>query len=286
MEANNKLTKKIKFCKISDDKISFNGKVFFIKPSIADAYLNEKLGEVIADKIGLLHARYHLIKTDNVEYIISEDLNDFGNFILAEDLFRENNYSEKDIINLFCSTSLNQIDECLRVKYTNARELMADVIKMYFMDILTYNFDRNIKNWGVLEVNGKPKICLLDQGNIFSSLHRNVIHSFYDSNERAFERSHENEESDQEKLYNNFCLMLDDVINFFSVSSSEFLILAKEILLNLNPEFLRKEIETIEHKYDCKFSNNLFFQFGNLFDDKLRYLIGAFENGYKCRRRL
>ena len=125
--------------KLSDKgTININDTKYFYK--IDENHL-ELLVERIADLFGIKHVHYIPITYDNKDFYLSEDLNERGEFNTAEDLGISYNY-------------LDYIRDTLLYLYPNDYEkLMDQVIRMYYMDLMIHNIDRNVGNWGFLRDN-------------------------------------------------------------------------------------------------------------------------------------
>ncbi len=122
-------------------------KLYYYKRN--DAYV-EMLVEKIADLFGLKHAHYIPITIDGLNYYLSEDLNNQGTFSTAYDLGIDSN-SLRDISDSVLNLFPNDFDR-----------LIDDIIKMYFMDLMILNIDRHVSNWGFINKDNKPEICILD----------------------------------------------------------------------------------------------------------------------------
>lgn len=127
--------------------ISKDNKKYYFK--INNSYL-EILIEKIADLYDIKHAHYESINVQGFDYYISEDLGELGLFNTAEDLGIV--YNHLDYIR----------DTLLFLFPNNFDKLMDQVIKMYFMDLIILNMDRNIGNWGILEKNNDVDLYILD----------------------------------------------------------------------------------------------------------------------------
>ena len=113
--------------------------------------------EQIENLFGLNHAHYIPITVDGTKYYLSKDLNEIGPFTTAFDA------------GIF-SSNINDIRSFVMEEYPDDFDsLMNDIIKMYFMDLLLLNYDRNNNNWGFLDKDGHVQIYLLDNDNCFSA---------------------------------------------------------------------------------------------------------------------
>ena len=129
-----------------------NGKKHYFKRNDADV---EILMEKVCDLFGLKHAHYTPTTVDGLNYYISDDLNQNGSFTTAYDAGLESHH-------------ILDIRDFLLTHYPEDFDsLMDSVMKMYFMDLLTLNIDRNNENWGFITNNGHTELCLLDNDLAF-----------------------------------------------------------------------------------------------------------------------
>jgi hypothetical protein len=138
--------------KIVGDKgqVSIDNKVYYYKRN--DAYV-EILAERIADFFNLHHVEYIPITHNNLKYYLSEDLNSKGQFNTAYDLGIE-------------TYNFNEILEFIKKRY-NDDSIIEDLYKMFFMDLMILNIDRNNDNYGFLTKDGKTTLYVLDHGCCF-----------------------------------------------------------------------------------------------------------------------
>ena len=124
-----------------------NGKKYYFKRN--DAYV-EVLVEKIADLFGLKHAHYYPVILEEKRYYLSEDLNEHGFFETAFDAGID-------------TLDLRYIRDYVLNSYPNDFDhLMDEIMKMFFMDLMILNIDRNNCNWGFLTKDNHTDLCILD----------------------------------------------------------------------------------------------------------------------------
>lgn len=143
---------------------------FIAKPDFRNLSANELISKRLADIMGLICPKYYITEVKKQKYLLSEDLNQYGEFtnalIIAEKLKekKESSYSDIDI-NKISSNSLYSIWAYFESIYPleTSKELIAEVLRMYIFDVLFLNFDRELKNWGILTTSDNiPHIAILD----------------------------------------------------------------------------------------------------------------------------
>lgn len=231
-------------------QIFIRNKSYFIKSGKDNLFLKEKLGEHLAELIGLKHAIYDEFILDGKRIIITEDLNSRGEFLIAyEYFFNSCLMSIKDLRNLKDHISLNDIWAFFEESFYDSSTLMFEVIKMYLLDALLMNYDRNYFNWGIINENGELRICILDNTEMLEIELETNIHSYFD--EKVYEKNYDkfgfNRFSNEILKY--FSVTIDDLEHFLKISSSEFLDEFIRILSILTPAKIREEISEIENQY-------------------------------------
>ena len=120
----------------------------------------ELLVEQIAKLFDIKHVHYIPITYGNNNIYLSEDLNNYGEFKTAEDIGIK--YNNLDYIR----------DELLYIYPNDYERLMTQVIKMYYMDLMILNIDRNVGNWGFLkDKNNNINLYILDNELSFIGEH-------------------------------------------------------------------------------------------------------------------
>lgn len=122
--------------------MELGGKKYFVKQT--SRYEFEMLGLVLARLLDIKSPNCTIINIEK-PYIVSEDLNNFGNFYLMEEV---NNIESNTIAAI--NKSLSDID-------------IEEIIKMYLYDIIFQNCDRNKANYGIVE----NELYIIDNESIF-----------------------------------------------------------------------------------------------------------------------
>lgn len=188
------------------------GRKFYFKRNDADV---EILMEKIADFFQLNHAHYYPTTVHGLQYYISEDLNAKGNFVTAEDAGID-----------FHSTS--EIRDAILLKYPNDFEkIMKDFMKMYFMDLLTLNIDRNNGTWGFLQKDGHTELCVLD--NDLAFIYENSLMTSCENPNRS---------------------TMTEIENVLDTFPPEYIVLFLEMYQNLNTETLEKIMRDCEDEME------------------------------------
>ena len=138
---------------IVEDKgqIIINNKVYYYKRN--DTYI-EILGQLIADLFNIHHAKYIPITHNCLNYYLSEDLNNYGEFKTSQDIG-------------FDSFSFNNLLTMTKNIF-NDNNIITDLYKMYFMDLIVLNIDRNNDNYGFLIKDNKTDLYILDHDCCFT----------------------------------------------------------------------------------------------------------------------
>lgn len=258
MKFNEDLIKKIKN-NINDYIVEYryNNKSYIIKRNNND-FLQEKLGESVAELLNIEHAKYYRYENslEDIDVIISENLHDKGEFIEFYELLKDSKkYNENKFDDAKFSLSLYEIWDILEDTYNNTEQLMKDVIKVYIMDMIMLNFDRHYCNWGILTQDGKNKIAIFDNGHFLNPESRNVIHSYFNETERT--KAEKEDEIDTLYDFDNMkyiSVSINDIKKFVKESSEEFIEELETIISKLNNKYIEKEIEKLEKEYNDKIS--------------------------------
>ena len=199
--------------------IEISKKRKFIKPVNEFNLFGEITGMRIAELIGLKCAKYDFARIGDVKYILSDDIGEGTTFRLAQDIFN---------IEL---NSIIEIQAEIKKYFPNhEKDLMKDIIKIYIMDILTINFDRNSKNWGIKINNSKPEVWIFDNEYIFLNDGFPVIYF----NKFTSDLRHEGD-------INSFLMNIsEDVENFLNYEENFYQKLFYEILKILTPTVIKQ----------------------------------------------
>lgn len=210
---------------------------YLIKADYDKTGVNELIGKKLADIMGLVCPRYFLVEVDNDKYLLSEDLNQYGEFISALEIcenFKSHKKEDKSNEDITISdNSIYSIWNYLEDSFPleKSKELMNEIIRMYIFDILFLNSDRDLKNWGILtQTNGNVNIVIFDNELIF---YENT--SFPGISLTA-------------SLTELYPSVYDDFRIFLKESSSEFTSLFKYYFDLITPEFFKGLIEQIERR--------------------------------------
>lgn len=210
---------------------------YLIKADYDKTGVNELIGKKLADIMGLVCPRYFLVEVDNDKYLLSEDLNQYGEFISALEICENfKSHKKEDKSNEDMNISDNSIYSIWNYLEANfppekSKELMNEIIRMYIFDILFLNSDRDLKNWGILtQTNGNVNIVIFDNELIF---YENT--SFPGISLTA-------------SLTELYPSVYDDFRIFLKESSSEFTSLFKYYFDLITPEFFKGLIEQIERR--------------------------------------
>lgn len=180
--------------------------------------IKELIGYEVAQKMGVLCPQGKIVLLDGSYYFLSEDLNQYGKFMTAEDL------EIGDLIDEDCS--LYEIWNFLETKYGTAKEEMLDLIKIYIFDVLFFHFDRKKSNWGILFLkDGKRKVVMLDNEFLLIENKRDVMQTYV-----GFEKP--------QTVY-------DDFKKFLEESSEEFISLFDYYYNLFTPDYLEKLVSKI-----------------------------------------
>lgn len=209
---------------------------------------SEKKGiyEVIAKNIAMIMnikcPNYYITEINGEQYILSEDLNQYGKFQSAfdlyagikddyfaysmADLYKDESFYDEDAKKSLHGNSLYDIWAYLEENYDSntSKRLMQDVLKIYIFDILFLNSDRFLNNWGFLKTpDNKSNIVMFDNEYILAL---------------ACENHKTKEESDENKtikIQTNFLVSNPNVYEDFRV----FLRESSEEQTNLFSHYIR-----------------------------------------------
>ena len=143
--------------------------IMYIREDLEDEGLNELLGFQLA-KIFALNCQFHELTTiDKQNYIVSNSIENCGEFLIYYD------FSLND------SNNLDDIKNNLKANFNNSNELEEDLIKLYIFDLLFCNCGRHPINWGVLKTKYKNKLYVLENLYLFDTLYKPAICSGEDN---------------------------------------------------------------------------------------------------------
>lgn len=189
----------------------------------------EPLGEKIAEKLGLNHLNYHCIKIKDRFFVLSEYIEN----LQTADFYLLDEFSDTSDLSLY------DIWYVLEKNNIECEELMKDIIKMYFMDILLLNDDRKGANWAITN---EPIPRLLTFDNEFFL----AYNTFYTM-----------------RINSQFGRKTDDKIEdlkvFIRESSSEFVELIEQIFEIITSKELESMIKEIFNDLELSEEERLYF---------------------------
>lgn len=201
---------------------------YLIKADYDNTGVNELIGKKIADVMDLVCPKYFLVEVDNVRYLLSEDLNQYGKFInalkICHGLSKDIDISANSIYSVRA-----YIEKYFPVD--KSKKMMQEIIRMYIFDILFLNSDRDLQNWGILfQENGNQNIVIFDNELIF------------------YENTFFPGISLTASISTKYPQVYDDFRIFLKESSSEFISLFKDYFDLITPEFLKDLINQVERE--------------------------------------
>lgn len=208
-----------------DGKITIDGDLYHVKYACD---CDQILANNIASKLGIIVPNDYYIKYGDKSYYLSYSFNNYGKFKTAKELGIK-------------SDSLYDIWAFLEETYNKeeVKGLVYDLIKIFLFDIFTLSSDRNIGNYGILEINKEKHMVALDNEFIFSD---------YD----IVLRPNLNYE-DGLKKYTKLGNITDSIKTnmevfeyFLACTSNEFYGLIEEFFYKLTPEVIEEEFNNIE----------------------------------------
>jgi len=207
----------------------------------------ELIGEKLAHLFELKCPQYYLVEINSEKYVLSADLNQYGEFLTGANLkILENEYQSvplKDIYslkdhpsvpNILHGNSLYDIQAYFIANYPDqVIEIMHSILKIYFFDILFLNFDRNLSNWGILKNNNKVEVIIFDNEAMFDTLSIDACTLLMNIDFRKRKPN-----------------ILDDFKRFLRESSQEFIDLFKYYFDLITPEVLQNIMNEVESEHN------------------------------------
>lgn len=221
--------------------------------------INELIYTKIAKIIGIISPEVYVVGTnefnENEIFIVSEDLNAVGNFKTMGELGLKRS----------SSSSLSEIFTFLQNKFaldaTYKDELpyiYTDLMKLYFMDIFFSFWDRLPDNFGLISLDGKLALAILDNEYAFTDFIHNIS-SETDGNVWHQKRKKLNQVREEVKYQNCTVyekyreeLINNDLKNFYEGPYQEYARIYDNMYEVFTPQFLEeilKEIEAEEYIY-------------------------------------
>lgn len=215
---------------------------YLVKSNYKNKGINEQISKKLADILGLVCPSYYLVNVDNESFVLSEDLNQYGEFISALEICEKYKDSNVDVVDNITDNSLYSVWAFIENSYPDAtsKALMNEVLKMYIFDILFLNYDRDLKNWGILvQKDGTTNIVIFDNEFIFEQPEEDKVlmaetvaltSSINEFNPNTYE----------------------DFKRFIKDSSHQFIDLFKYYFDLITPDFLKGLIGQIERRDNIK----------------------------------
>lgn len=229
----------------SSEPININGINYFTKCHFVGVIYSEVIAEKLARELGLRCAPVEAVKINGEIYFLSQDLNSFGKFVVAENLKDEYIKRKKDTLDYENEPMKNSLYSWWHVFaeiYPNdVKALMDELIKIYLFDNIIMNYDRTEGNWGVIEEGGIPHIYIFDNECLLNK-YGIALSSSYDVLEAIF--TAKKDEIDEQLL---------NLFHFLEASDLEYLNLLEEMLRKITPEKFLEILNAIEEEYQDKF---------------------------------
>lgn len=209
------------------DTVSLSTGSYYVK-NTSDG-INDLIGARLAKEFNIICPDYYIIKVNGGKYLLSFDLNNLGEFQTFYDLDVERSDS---ILTLYDIWDFFE----KRNNYTYNFYLMTSIVKIYIFDILFVHWDRNLGNIGIIKIENKEEIAILDNEYVFSTDFPQNIVSYLDSDDMNICNENIREES------------MKDFINFLKYSSEEFIELFKYYYDLMNVEYFRNILDEVEQQ--------------------------------------
>ncbi|MCM1053726.1 MAG: hypothetical protein NC483_07120 [Ruminococcus sp.] len=220
--------------KNNHDWVNINGKNYYVKKHRVGIPFSEIIAKRIMDVLNIKNANYEAVIIDDELFYLSEDLNGYGTFVGSEIL-------KVKIASLYDYWTFLE-----KLYKDSAKELMAELIRVYLFDLVMMHADRNYANWGILTNQDGIHICTLDNELILASNSSSNITSYL-VEEREIPYS-----KYKSKIYKPFYKSeksLKEFENFLKSSSEEYVTYAERVLNLINPDLLNEIILSIENEY-------------------------------------
>lgn len=210
-----------------------NGTRYYVKECEDGFNLKEIIGKRLADLLGLRCASYDVVTINGKMFYLSKDLSELGN--------ARNLTLIGDINN-----SLYTIWFGLEKNFENSKELMEELIKIYFFDLLFLNSDRKKHNIVIVSSISNTHLYMIDNSLIFSKMRSEIFSSMtrYDELKNVKKIDWLN----KDKIHLE--LNIHNLDYFFNTSSQEFYNTFLEMYKKATPDTVRKVIEEIESEYN------------------------------------
>lgn len=206
-----------------DEWLEINHKRYFVKRQRTRLDYCEIVAEKIAARFGIICAHYEGLRMGHKIYLLSEDLASIGAFKPISE-YGPHNPSLYTFWELF---------ERIYPSYSN--QLLQELIRVYLMDIIIMNSDRNHTNWGIIITSSGPHICIFDNELILRGDDVKLTADFIDGDNLT-------------ALDDKPCLT-EELDYFLETSTEEYLLLFEEMLNTLTPEVFEQILNEVEEEY-------------------------------------
>lgn len=209
--------------------VTIEGKKYYVKKWRTRLGYSEVIADKIASMYGIRHASYTAVKVDNKLYFLSEDLEYLGNNLITSDVFKVKNASLYEYWHYFH-----------RFFPRYEEKLINELVRVYLMDIIISNPDRNQGNWGILEEQGIPSIVIFDNELIMRGEETKISSYYMEKDNRNY----------MKKPNYSTHPPLEDLDNFLKESSEEYIIMFRKMLDKLTPDIFKSLLLSIESEYN------------------------------------
>ncbi len=199
---------------------------------------SELIGSLIGRDLGFITPNIKIIMpketNDSERWIISENLNNYGKFYLAQDLGIDD-VKNSSLPSILASLKLRFPDEDLSSLY-------EDVVKLYLFDIFLCNGDRCSVNWGVVRGEDGLHVAIFDNETLMDDSVVYDISSFYDGSTWLKDVEYNSKETRIRKLKEDLTHFLEDPFN-------PYLDTFQEMLDIMTPEYFKSIIDKIQNEH-------------------------------------
>lgn len=215
--------------------MTINGTRYYVKECEDNYSLKEVVGKRLADILGIRCAEYEVVSANGTMYYLSRDLNELGsarNLTLIGDI----------------NNSLYTIWNGLDKTFENSKELMKELIKIYFFDLLFLNSDRKKHNILIVNSISNTHLYMVDNSLIFSDMRSELFSGMtrYDDLKNVRKIDCLNKDN----LYLD--MNLHNLEYFLETSDRKFIEIIKEMFLKASPIIIKEVIEGVEKAYNYK----------------------------------
>lgn len=229
-----------------DSEVIIDGKIYHVKVAVDDG--EAIIANNIAKLVDIIVPNDYYIKYKDKCYYLSYSYNNEGYFKTAKELGIK-------------SDSLYDIWIFLESNYKEVRSLVYELIKIFLFDVFMLGSDRNLGNYGILEINNEKHLVALDNEFMFSD-YEVVLKAQLNFQDRL--KKHTKLRNVTDTIKSNM-----QVFEYFlAYTSNEFYELIKEFFYKLNPQAIEEEFNKLEN-------------LGLIMESKYYYLR-LYKTNYEC----